>query len=155
MTANFAQEVINFGSDKKSLHIHIPKNEEWGYINNQQEDWDFKFDNILHNASQETCYQECAQSIVRNCLDGFNGTILAYGQTGSGKTFTMTGATEDYKHRGLIPRAISQVYKDISERPTLAFTVRISYLEVYNEQMMDLLGESKPNLTVLEEKTGY
>jgi kinesin family member 6/9 len=47
------------------------------------------------------------------------------------------------------------VFRDIADRPTLAFTVRISYLEVYNEQMMDLLGDVKAsNLTVVEEKSG-
>ncbi|KAL2914024.1 hypothetical protein HK105_206469 [Polyrhizophydium stewartii] len=158
-TSAFAQDVISFGVDKKSLHIHIPKNAEWGFINNQQENWDFKFDNILHNASQEVVYDECGSSIVRSLLDGYNGTVMAYGQTGAGKTFTMTGATENYKHRGLIPRAISHVFHEIAERPTLAFTVRISYLEVYNEQMVDLLatlsdGERSDALTVVEEKTG-
>lgn len=88
-TSHFAQEVINFGSDKKSIHIHIPKDADGGHINNQQENWDFKFDNILHNSSQETVYEECAVPIVKSLLDGYNGTILAYGQTGAGKTFTM------------------------------------------------------------------
>ncbi|KAI8917458.1 armadillo-type protein [Entophlyctis helioformis] len=159
-TSSFAQDIITFGADKKSIHIHIPKNEEWGFINNQQENWDFKFDNILHNASQENVYDECGGPIIRSLLDGYNGTILAYGQTGAGKTFTMTGATENYKHRGLIPRAISHVFREISERPTLAFTVRISYLEVYNEQMVDLLstlgdGTAQPEtMTVVEDKMG-
>ncbi|KAI8908305.1 kinesin motor domain-containing protein, partial [Gorgonomyces haynaldii] len=136
----------------------IPKNEEWGYINNQQENWDFKFDNILHNASQEVVYEECAIPIVKSLLDGYNATILAYGQTGAGKTFTMTGATENYKHRGLIPRAISQLFHEIADRPQLAFTVRVSYLEIYNEQMVDLLGtlgdKKHENMTVVEEKSG-
>ncbi len=49
---------------------------------------------------------------------------MCYGQTGAGKTFTMTGATENYKHRGLIPRSLAQVYKEIEERPETAITVR-------------------------------
>ena len=88
-TAAFAQDILQFGSDKKSIHIHIPKGEEGGYINNQQEDWDFRFDNILHNSSQEIVYDDCGLPIVKGLLDGYNGTILAYGQTGAGKTFTM------------------------------------------------------------------
>ena len=84
---------------------------------------------------------------------------MAYGQTGAGKTFTMTGATENYKHRGLIPRAISHVFREVAERPTLAFTIRVSYLEVYNEQMIDLLSTLSENtstetLAVVEEKNG-
>lgn len=88
-TAAFAQDILNFSQDKKVIHIHIPKNQDGGYINNQQEDWDFRFDHIMHNASQEMVYEECGTPIVKSLLDGYNGTILAYGQTGAGKTFTM------------------------------------------------------------------
>jgi kinesin family protein 6/9 len=70
---------------------------------------------------------------------------MAYGQTGAGKTFTMTGATENYKHRGIIPRAISQIFREIAERPQLAITVRFSYLEIYNEVIVDLLSSLRVN----------
>ena len=91
---------------------------------------------------------------------------MAYGQTGAGKTFTMTGATENYKHRGLIPRTISQIFRDVADRPQLAFTIRVSYLEIYNEQMIDLLaglpsdgtvalnGGGEVSLNVVEDKNG-
>lgn len=49
---------------------------------------------------------------------------MCYGQTGAGKTFTMTGATENYKQRGLIPRGLSQIYKEIEDRPEQSVTVR-------------------------------
>lgn len=52
------------------------------------------------------------------------GTMMAYGQTGAGKTFTITGATESYKQRGLVPRSLSQLFKEIEERPEYAITVR-------------------------------
>lgn len=71
----------------------------------------------------------------------------------------MTGASENYKHRGLIPRAISHLFRDIQDRANLAVTVRISYLEIYNEQMIDLLSslndiEASENMAVVEEKHG-
>jgi len=50
--------------------------------------------------------------------------MLCYGQTGAGKTFTMTGATENYKHRGLIPRSLQQLYKDIEEQTDYSINVR-------------------------------
>ncbi|KAJ3132541.1 Kinesin-like protein kif9 [Physocladia obscura] len=175
-TADFAANYIKFDSDLKSTHIHIPRGSDGGFINNQQENWDFKFDSILHNASQEKVFDECALGIVKSVMDGYHGTIMAYGQTGAGKTFTMfveaefrTGATENYKHRGLIPRAISHIFKEISERPQMAFTARISYLEIYNESIVDLLisspesaaaaaaaGEfhSDWNLNVVDDKNG-
>lgn len=78
-TSNFAQDVISFGSDRKSVHIHIPKDSEGGHINNQQENWDFKLDRILHNAGQETMFEEAALPIIKTLLDGYNGTLMAYG----------------------------------------------------------------------------
>ena len=76
----------------------------------------------------------------------------------------MTGASENYKHRGLIPRAISHIFREISDKPDMAFTLRISYLEIYNEQMVDLLANAADdavttpiqveNMAIIEEKTG-
>ena len=64
---------------------------------------------VLHNASQEEVYDSCVQEITSRLMDGYNGTLMAYGETGAGKTYTMTGATDNYPLRGIIPRAISQV----------------------------------------------
>ncbi|KAJ3370314.1 Kinesin-like protein kif9 [Allomyces arbusculus] len=155
-TTRFASQAIEIIPDKNIVNIHVPKPEDAGFINNQQSDWSFKFDKLLHNASQDAVYEECGTPIVRSLLDGYNGTLLAYGQTGAGKTFTMTGATENYRHRGVIPRAISQVFKEIQARPQYAYMIRISYLEIYNENMIDLLapvGQSV-DMAVVEDKNG-
>jgi kinesin family protein 6/9 len=61
------------------------KKQESGFINNQQEQWPFALDGILHNVTQDAVYDECASPIVMGLLAGYNGTILTYGQTGSGK----------------------------------------------------------------------
>lgn len=53
---------------------------------------------------------------------------MAYGQTGAGKTFTMTGTTENFKHRGIIPRAISNIFREIDERPEQSVSVRCVHL---------------------------
>ncbi|KAI8614007.1 P-loop containing nucleoside triphosphate hydrolase protein [Chytriomyces sp. MP71] len=170
-TSEFAANEIKFDTgDQKSVHIHIPKGSDGGFINNQQENWDFRFDNILHNASQEKVYDECGASIIKSVMEGYHGTIMAYGQTGAGKTFTMTGASENYKHRGLIPRAISHIFREVAERPQMAYTIRISYLEIYNENVVDLLaslpdggdghaggregGHGEMSLAVVEDKIG-
>ena len=89
------------------MTVQVPKNESGGFVNNQQEQWRFKFDKMLHNSSQEDVFDHCARDIVRSVLEGFNGTVLVYGQTGAGKTFTMNGSTQNYKYRGVIPRAIT------------------------------------------------
>ncbi|CAH3046499.1 unnamed protein product [Pocillopora meandrina] len=161
-TARFAQEMIELLPDGKSINIHCKKDLRRGYINNQVLDWSFNLDRVLHNASQSDVYEECAKRIVTEGLDGYNGTILAYGQTGAGKTFTMTGSTEKFQHRGVIPRAIQQVYREIRERSEHAVTVRISYLEIYNEHMFDLLSTltgapllDPSQMTVTEDDDGY
>merc|ERR1719379_2584007 len=71
-----------------------------------------------------------------------NGTILCYGQTGAGKTYTMTGVPNSYTHRGLIPRAIGEIFQEISNHPEKRVSVKISYIEIYNELMFDLLSEA-------------
>lgn len=75
-------------------------------------------------------------------------------------SYFRTGATENFKHRGIIPRSIAQTFKEISDRPDSAYTVRISYVEIYKETMIDLLSnlsednKSSNQFTVVEEKNG-
>ncbi|XP_045348663.1 kinesin-like protein KIF9 isoform X8 [Leopardus geoffroyi] len=107
-TDDFAHEMIKYGDDNKSIDIHLKKDTRRGVVNNQQTDWSFKLDGVLHNASQDLVYETVAKDVVAQALDGYNGTIMCYGQTGAGKTYTMTGTTENYKHRGILPRALQQ-----------------------------------------------
>ncbi|XP_032723781.1 kinesin-like protein KIF9 isoform X4 [Lontra canadensis] len=143
-----------------SIDIHLKKDLQRGVVNNKQTDWSFKLDGVLHNASQDLVYETVAKDLVAQALDGYNGTIMCYGQTGAGKTYTMTGATENYKHRGILPRALQQVFRMIEERPTHAITVRVSYLEIYNENLFDLLstlpyvGPSVTPMTIVENPQG-
>ncbi|XP_009989463.1 PREDICTED: kinesin-like protein KIF9, partial [Tauraco erythrolophus] len=139
-TANFAQDVIKLGPDKKSIDIYIQRDAKKGVVNNRQTDWSFKLDGVLHNTSQELAYETLAKKLVSEALIGYNGTIMCYGQTGAGKTYTMTGATAEYQHRGIIPRAIQQVFKATARSVDSFVTVRISYLEIYNETLFDLLA---------------
>ena len=119
----------------------LPKNAEAGLINNQLEHLQFKYDGILPKASQETVYSTCAQEVVHHVLRGYNGTIFAYGQTGAGKTYTMSGDTQSYQQRGIVPRAVHQIFKEIEMRVDQEVVVRASYLEIYNEVMYDLLAD--------------
>ncbi|XP_072710999.1 kinesin-like protein KIF9 [Ciconia boyciana] len=146
-TANFAQDMIKFGPDNKSIDIYIKKDAKKGVVNNRQTDWSFRLDGVLHNTSQELAYETVAKKLVSEALIGYNGTIMCYGQTGAGKTYTMTGATAEYKHRGIIPRAIQQVFKATAHSVDPFVTVRISYLEIYNETLSDLLSTMTSNGT--------
>ncbi|XP_074013165.1 kinesin-like protein KIF9 isoform X2 [Numenius arquata] len=146
-TADFAQDMIKFGPDNKSIDIYIKKDARKGVVNNRQTDWSFRLDGVLHNTSQELAYETVAKKLVSEALIGYNGTIMCYGQTGAGKTYTMTGATAEYKHRGIIPRAIQQVFKAAAHSVDPFVTVRISYLEIYNETLFDLLATVASNGT--------
>jgi kinesin family protein 6/9 len=87
-------------------------------------------------------FERVGRRAVQGALDGINGTIFAYGQTGSGKTFTITGGAGAYADRGIIPRAIAHLFSEAASRKdSMAVNVRVSYLEIYNEQGYDLLGE--------------
>ena len=144
-TASFASQNIRIDLDKKTIDVHIPKDSTQGIINNQQEDWKFKFDEILHNSSQEAVYDSMARQLVQSVVLGYNGTVLAYGQTGAGKTYTMSGTANNYKYRGVIPRAVSQVFHEIQNKLEQAITVRVSFVEIYNELLYDLISPIPPS----------
>ena len=61
------------------MTVHIPKNESGGVVNNVTENWKFKFDKIMHNASQEDVFDFCALETVRQVANGYNGTVMCYG----------------------------------------------------------------------------
>ena len=74
-------------------------------------------------------------------VEGYNGTIFAYGQTGAGKTHTMEGVADQPELRGIIPNSFEQIFDKVSlALPNQEFLVRASYLEIYNEEIRDLLS---------------
>ena len=91
-------------------------------------------------ASTADLFQDSVKDIVHASLEGINGTIFAYGQTASGKTFTMHG---DQKEHGVIPYTIHEMFKVMDSRQRdHEYLMSVSYLEIYNENLMDLLGPS-------------
>ena len=109
-TADFASKNVDIDTSKGNITLKQDRNEEAGIINNQTDIWKFTFEKILHNASQDETYEESASEIVQSVVEGYNGTVLCYGQTGAGKTYTMTGSSTVFKYRGIVPRAVSQIY---------------------------------------------
>ena len=144
-TANFASKNLKIDIDSKTIEAFIPKDSTQGLINNQQENWKFKFNEFLHNSSQEEVYEIAGRGIVHSVIEGYNGTILAYGQTGAGKTYTMTGGSQNYKFRGVIPRAVSQLFTEMQGKPEFSYVVHASYSEIYNELIYDLLSPTPPS----------
>lgn len=107
----------------------------------------FTFDAAYDQESvQKDLYIETFAPLVDSVLEGFNGTIFAYGQTGTGKTFTMEGVKGDPELEGVIPRSFHHIFDRISNAPEdERYLVRASYLEIYQEEIRDLL--SKDHLT--------
>ncbi|XP_034060466.1 centromere-associated protein E isoform X8 [Gymnodraco acuticeps] len=100
----------------------------------------FSFDRVF--TAEETTnqlYQAIAKPLVVSSVQGYNGTIFAYGQTSSGKTFTMMGSD---RFPGVLPMAVEDVFQTINSCPKKEFLLRVSYMEIYNETVRDLLVDS-------------
>ena len=111
------------------------------------------------NARQEEVFDVCVKNLVLGCFCGYNATVLAYGQTGSGKTFSMgSGRADgiDPENQGIIPRVIRMIFSEIEKRKKKAdILVKCSFLEIYNEDLHDLLDPiGKGSVTVREEPNG-
>nr|KAF6505693.1 kinesin family member 17 [Rousettus aegyptiacus] len=112
----------------------------------------FTFDGAYYmDHFTEQIYNEIAYPLVEGVTEGYNGTIFAYGQTGSGKSFTMQGLLDPPSQRGIIPRAFEHVFESVQCAENTKFLVRASYLEIYNEDVRDLLGpDTKQKLELKE-----
>lgn len=90
--------------------------------------------------------------MVDSVLAGFNGTIFAYGQTGTGKTFTMEGLRGDEEKKGVIPRSFEHIFSHIAQSKDEQYLVRASYLEIYQEEIRDLLAKNQNVRLELKER---
>ncbi|XP_067292937.1 kinesin-like protein KIF15 isoform X3 [Pseudorasbora parva] len=121
----------------------------------------FTYDHVADmDTSQEEVFSSVAKNIVESCMNGYNGTIFAYGQTGSGKTFTMLGPSEldnfSDELRGVIPRSFEYLFFLISREVERSggmksFLCKCSFIEIYNEQIYDLLDSVSNSLFLRED----
>ncbi|KAK0399620.1 hypothetical protein QR680_003139 [Steinernema hermaphroditum] len=131
----------------------------------------FTFDHVFDLAcNQFSIYDHCVKDLVSGLFDGFNATVLAYGQTGSGKTYTMGTALDTVSNdltpeTGVIPRAIKQLFEEMLLRveaskdkglPEPKFNVLVQFVELYNEEIIDLLTQEKnpQGIRIHEDTTG-
>ncbi|XP_039179415.1 kinesin-like protein KIF27 isoform X2 [Crotalus tigris] len=120
----------------------------------------FTFDFVFgKHSTQDEVYTTCIKPLVASLIEGYNATVFAYGQTGSGKTYTIGGghiASVAEEERGIIPRAIQEIFQIISENHNTDFTVKVSYIEVYKEELRDLLEleTSMKDLHIREDEKG-
>ncbi|KAJ1608296.1 putative kinesin-like boursin [Cryptosporidium canis] len=123
----------------------------------------FTFDGVCGSfTSQRELFKQYVVPIVDEVLLGFNCTIFAYGQTGTGKTYTMEGDMKEYlessnleltEHAGIIPRAVQLIFERLESQYT-EYGVRVSYLEIYNEELSDLLSDEKLSLRIYDDVAG-
>ncbi|CEG49157.1 kinesin-like protein [Plasmopara halstedii] len=113
----------------------------------------FTFDAAIPpECSQRDVYVQAATNIVDSVVNGFNGTIFAYGQTGAGKSHTMEGFSDPPEAKGIIPNSFSHIFDRIAtESNNKQFMVYASYLEIYNEEIRDLLAPDPKNRLELKE----
>ncbi|CDW89864.1 kinesin-like protein [Stylonychia lemnae] len=145
ITQTQTKETYNFGNFLKSTNFYIDK---------------------VYNDEMTTgqIFDSEAKQLVLSSLDGYNVTIFAYGQTASGKTFTMRGNNQQ---QGIIPLALSEIFQNLNEYHGASYTqkdphyhtndprtwnVKVSYLEIYNECVNDLLDPTRRNLDVRESR---
>ncbi|XP_069384136.1 kinesin-like protein KIF21A isoform X8 [Paralichthys olivaceus] len=130
--------------------------------------YDYVFD---MDSQQEAIYTSCTEKLIDGCFEGYNATVFAYGQTGSGKTYTMgTGFDVNIveEELGIIPRAVHHLFKGIEERrqaaqdqgrPVPEFKINAQFLELYNEEVLDLFDSArdikqKSHIKIHEDATG-
>uniref|UniRef100_A0ACD5URV3 Uncharacterized protein n=1 Tax=Avena sativa TaxID=4498 RepID=A0ACD5URV3_AVESA len=112
----------------------------------------YAFDKVFGPATTtRRVYDIAAQHVVSGAMEGINGTVFAYGVTSSGKTHTMHG---EQKSPGIIPLAVKDVFSIIQDTPGREFLLRVSYLEIYNEVINDLLDPTGQNLRIREDAQG-
>ncbi|KAI1329618.1 kinesin-domain-containing protein [Xylariaceae sp. FL0255] len=108
-----------------------------------REGGDYYYDNVFTTHDDNSrVYDHSAKRLVRRVMEGYHGTVFAYGMTGTGKTFSMQGTASS---PGVIPLAITDIFSYIRETPSREFLLRVSYLEIYNERIHDLLSMPTAN----------
>jgi kinesin family protein 4/21/27 len=123
----------------------------------------FTYDAVYDNLSQIELYADVSSPLLQAFLGGYNATVLAYGQTGSGKTYTM-GSDASYgeeEEEGLIPRFMRDIFAALERRKeecgkneSLEYSMDATYLEVYGEDIHDLLDEDRKSLPIREDSNG-
>jgi hypothetical protein len=117
----------------------------------------FTFDAVINNSfSQKDIFTQFIMPLGDSVLNGFNATVFAYGQSGSGKTHTMTGQMGVEELEGIIPRCVKYIFESVKkmkeESPSTAVSMYVSFLELYNGKVRDLLAKQQVSLDIREHK---
>ena len=113
----------------------------------------FNYDNVFPEQSKQSeIFEETSKEVVKSVLKGYNGTIFAYGQTGTGKTYTMVGEFKNQENKGIIPRAFDYIFEQIKQDKEHKYNVTVSFIQIYIEQIQDLLDPSKKDIRIREDQ---
>ena len=151
-----AECLVEMNAQTQATKLLVPNSTDPANARSQSrkviEEKNFTFDNSFwshktsdsHYAHQEDIYSALGEEFLDHNFEGYHTCIFAYGQTGSGKSYTMMGTPEQ---PGLIPRTCEDLFQRIesSISPHISYTVRVSYFEVYNEHVRDLLVTQRPS----------
>ncbi|XP_057297981.1 kinesin-like protein KIF17 [Hydractinia symbiolongicarpus] len=112
----------------------------------------FTFDRIFDtDSTNQEIYTDVVSPLVDSVLLGYNGCVFAYGQTSCGKTFSMQGVSNPPAQQGIMSRAFEQIFENIQTTDVTYYIVRTSYLEIYNEEIRDLLHKHNKNKLEIKE----
>lgn len=139
------RNLIQIDPDKKVITLTKPPPSGSNPPRDANVSKSFQFDRVFDvNATQVELYKFVAFRTVDKVLQGYNGTVFAYGQTGTGKTYTMMGKENDPERRGIVPNAFGHIFGQISRYgQEKFFAVTATYLEIYNEDVRDLLSKNQ------------
>ena len=144
-------EVVQCDEVRKEVHLTQS-------VNKKEFSMKYHFDRVYDcETNKERLYETAIAPMVDEVLQGFNCTVFAYGQTGTGKTHTMTGEMSSPEGSGVIPRAVGHIFRYLNGLGCVnEFTVKCSFLELYNEEITDLLasGNELPKVRILEDRSG-
>ncbi|KAH7840640.1 hypothetical protein Vadar_019576 [Vaccinium darrowii] len=140
-----------------SIFIRFLDAETFVLKDEKQEEHEFSFDRAFYEGSEQSdVYEFLALPIVRDAVNGVNGTIITYGQTGAGKTYSMEGPSIldcDEKKKGLLPRVVDELFTSIKiSEDTSKYSIKLSMVEIYMEKVRDLFDLSKDNIQIKESK---
>ena len=136
------QSLAPDSSYESNISSFTPSGELTYSKNYGEETKQFKFTSCASpDVDQADIFDSNAKDIVKGVMDGYHGTILAYGQTGSGKTYTMRGEDDSPSTKGVIPRALEEMFQT-AESSSDEVTFAISYLQIYCEVIYDMLDKS-------------
>ncbi|GMH96946.1 hypothetical protein TrST_g6266 [Triparma strigata] len=112
----------------------------------------YAFDHLFYpNSQTASIYNLAVKNVVEASMGGYHGSVFAYGQTSTGKTYTMQGTGDN---PGVVPLAVTDCFRYIEESKDREFLLRVSYMEIYNEQINDLFAPSSVNSIRIYEHRG-